>query len=202
MKLMLLSSPGLDEHGVRLRRLAGEGTRAGMVFNALDQYETRRRQLPVEAEALNRLGFQCEEVDLREYFEDNPGLTQRLELLDLLWVLGGNTFVLARAMALSGFRHAAEGLLTEGRLVYAGYSAGACVTGPDLTGMELMDDPSSIGAGHPPGAPADALGWVPWRIVPHWESDYGDSPQAVAERLRERDLPFRTLRDGEVILLD
>lgn len=202
MKLMLLSSPDLSEHGPQLRGLVGDGARAGLVFNALDQYETRLRQLPVETEALSALGFDCEEVDLRDYFDDALGLRDRLEELDLLWVLGGNTFVLARAMALSGFRRAAEGLIQAGQLVYAGYSAAACVTGPDLSGMELMDDPSSVGAGHPPDAPADALGWVPWRIVPHWRSEYGNSPEALAERLRELGLPFRTVRDGEAIVVN
>ena len=202
MSLMLLSSPGLGDHGPQLRGLVGEGTQAGLVFNALDQYETRLRQLAAEREALNYLGFECDEVDLRDYFGDNTDLRRRLDELDLLWVLGGNTFVLARAMALSGFRAAAEGPLSEGRLVYAGYSAAACVTGPDLSGMELMDDPSATGAGHPPDAPAEALGWVPWRIVPHWQSGYGASSEAVAQWLREHDLPFRTLRDGEAIVVD
>jgi hypothetical protein len=34
------------------------------------------------------------------------GLTQRLQELDTVWVVGGNAFVMARAMARAGFREA------------------------------------------------------------------------------------------------
>lgn len=148
MKL-LLSSYRLGAHGPQLRGLLGDGTKAGLVFNALDQYETRLRELPRERADLTDIGLDCEELDLRDYFGDEHGLRQRLDDLDLIWVPGGNTFVLARAMVLSGVQSAATTAVHDGRLVYAGYSAGACITAPDLRGLHLMDDPSVVPGGYP-----------------------------------------------------
>jgi dipeptidase E len=45
-------------------------------------------------------------------------------------------------------------LLAEDRVVYGGYSAGACVLTPSLHGIELVDDPHDIPAGYP-----DAVVW-------------------------------------------
>lgn len=203
MRLMLLSSHALGEHGSRLRDLVGDGTRAGLIFNALDQYDTRLRRLPLETAQLVELGLEREELNLRDHFGDQEGLRDRLDDLDLVWVLGGNAFVLARAMALSGFRAASMPALDDGRLTYAGYSVGACVTGPDLRGLHLMDDDAVVPEGYAADSPTEALGWVPWRIVPHWTDD-GSEPAATAaaECLRREGVPFRKLRDGESIVVE
>lgn len=204
MKLLLMSSYVLGKHGEQLlRSFLGTGSRAGLVFNALDQYDTRLRQLPFEAAQLSGLGLTCEELDLRDYFGDSSGLRERLARLDLVWVLGGNTFVLARAMALCDFRAAVSPRLEEGQLTYAGYSAAACIAGPDLRGIHLMDDASVLPSGYPQDASTEALRWIPWRLVPHW-SDDGSEPgaTAAAEYLTKEGLPFRTLRDGEGLVVD
>ena len=121
---------------------------------------------------LKQRGFDCEELDLRLYFGDFDGLCDRLTRYDLLWVVGGNAFVLAKAMTVSRFAGAVEGLIADERLVYAGYSAGTCATAPDLEGIQLMDDPALLPDGYPASVTATTLAWVPWRIVPHWQSDH------------------------------
>jgi hypothetical protein len=57
------------------------------------------------------------------------GLTQRLQELDTVWVVGGNAFVLARAMARTGFREALLNVADRAGFTYAGYSAGAVTDG-------------------------------------------------------------------------
>ena len=203
MKLYL-SSYGLGSQPSVLRDLVGSGSRAGLVFNSLDNYPERLRNFDREATALADLDFASVEVDLRRYF-DAPGQLQKvLERLDLLWVVGGNSFVLARAMTLSGFSAAARDLVQGGTLVYAGYSAGACVAGPDLEGVRLMDEPEVIPDGYPPDAEPTTLGWIPWRIVPHWRSDHPESESAepAVAFLENAELPYKALRDGEVLVSD
>src|SRR5580658_3641104 len=70
--------------------------RAGIVFNALDGFADRRRIFGRESEDLSSLGFECEELDLRSYFNHLDGLRDRLSQLRLLWVTGGNSFISAR----------------------------------------------------------------------------------------------------------
>jgi len=119
-------------------------------------------------------------------------------------VVGGNTFVLARAMTLSGFGDVLRDRLADPSFVYAGYSAGSVVTGPDLDGIELVDDPTAVADGIPSGTPADALVLVPFRVVPHYRSDHPESPaiERVAEHMQARGLEHRCLRDGEALWVD
>ncbi|HEY1734469.1 MAG TPA: Type 1 glutamine amidotransferase-like domain-containing protein, partial [Acidimicrobiales bacterium] len=146
-----------------------------------------------------------EELDLRDYFGGPDDLADRLGRLDLLWVVGGNTFVLARAMGAAGFPAALHRRAGTGDgFVYAGYSAGACVAGPDLRGLELIDEPDLVVAGYPDGIEAAGLGLVDFRIVPHWRSDHPESEAAgrAAAYLEEIGLAHRCLTDGDVVVCD
>jgi dipeptidase E len=200
---LYLSSYRVGHDAAALRALVGDGHRAGVVMNACDVFGDPRKVWPREEADLAELGFEATEVDLREHFGDPAGLRDQLSELDLLWVVGGNTFVLARAMDASGFV-ASEDLVRSGRLTYAGYSAGVCVTTPGFEGIHLMDEPDAVAAGYPRDARAVTLGWVPWHIVPHWRSDHPESPAAslAVEHLLDAGLPFRTLRDGHAIVVD
>jgi dipeptidase E len=203
MKLYL-SSYRLGDQPDRLVELVGSGRRAAIIFNACDQFEDRLHHYTREERDLAELGFSAFELDLRSYFNRPRALEQRLADVDLLWVVGGNTFVLARAMSASGFVSATAPLIDSSRLIYAGYSAGVCVTGPDLDGIHLMDEQEVIPEGYDASIPAETLGWVPWRIVPHWRSDHPEAPAAetAASYMEQRGLTHRTLRDGQVIIVD
>lgn len=200
---LYLSSYRLGARPEVLVELAGEGRRAGIVANACDAYDQPRLILGREHDDLVDLGFDPVEVDLRHFFGAPDRLSERLSDLDLLWVTGGNSFVLARAMSASGFAAAATDLVREGRLVYGGYSAGVCAIGPTLEGIHLMDDPAVVPSGYPSTDPVP-LGWVPWIVVPHWRSDHPEAPVAdvAVEHLLGAGLPFRALKDGRVIVID
>jgi dipeptidase E len=203
MKLYL-SSYRLGDQPERLIELVGDGTRAAIIFNACDQFEDRLRVYDREERDLATLGFSADELDLRSYFSRPEALKGRLAELDLLWVVGGNTFVLARAMNAARFSDAAAAPIQTNRLTYAGYSAGSCVTGPDLDGIHLMDDPTIIPEGYDPLILTDPLGWIPWRIVPHWRSDHPEAPAAevASSYMEERGLAHRTLRDGQAVVIN
>lgn len=187
-----------------LRPAAGSG-RAGIVLNALDEHDaTRDRDLDREAGALADLGYSCEELDLREYFTTPNELTDRLRGLDLVWAIGGNSFVLARAMVQSGFAAAVRDRLSDPKFVYGGYSAGSCVAGPDLEGIHLVDDPEVLPSGYSAEVEAACLKLVPFRIVPHWRSDHPESDRVehAATYLSNVDLGYRCLRDGQALAVD
>ena len=152
---------------------------------------------------LAEAGFQARMLDLRDYFDQPKRLRAELAELDAVWVPGGNTFVLARAMNASGFRDAACELIRAGNIAYAGYSAGACVAGPDLRGIHLMDEPDVLPAAYEATWSTDTLGLLPWRIVPHWRSDHPEAAAAnsAVEHLAAQ-LPFQTLQDGRALLID
>lgn len=176
--------------------------RAGIVLNALDGYgPSRARDYARERRTLETFGYSCEELDLRDYFSAPKELPKRLADLDLVWALGGNAFVLARAMTQTGFRDALHEQRHRAEFTYGGYSAGACVAGPDLKGIDLMDDPTVLPEGYPPATAPECLLLVPYRIVPHWRSEHPEAEGAerAAAHLAESGLPHRCLRDGEAV---
>ncbi len=211
---LLLSSFVLNDDDVRRVGLPPRVTgRAGIVMNALDEYgKSRSRGFIREARTFAACGYQCEELDLRAYFpaadpdlaadrgRTPEALAARLAGLDLVWALGGNAFVLARAMNAAGFGEALRQQAGRAEFVYGGYSAGACVAGPDLQGIELMDDAAVVPEGYPSDARAVALGLVSFRVVPHWHSELPDAVAAerAAALLDKAGLPYRCLRDGQV----
>jgi dipeptidase E len=152
MKLYL-SSYRMGSEPERLRDLVGAGHRAAIIFNACDCFAERVKVYEREETDLATLGFDAEELDLRDYFGNPARLRAQLTTHDLLWVVGGSAFVLARAMNAAGFPAAAGDLVHNDRLTYAGYSAGACVAGPDLDGIHLMDDAETVPEGYDESLP-------------------------------------------------
>jgi dipeptidase E len=202
---LYLSSYGLGENPSALVDLVGGAARAAVIFNARDAYRSERlKNQEQEFAALRALGFSCEELDLRSYFGATDALRERLLAYDLVFAVGGNTFVLARAMTESGFGAAIREQLDADSIVYGGYSAGACVVGPDLDGCHLIDEPDAVAEGYSADVRPEALGWVPWRIVPHWRSEHEESPLAelAVAHLLEAGLPFQTLRDGQAFVVN
>jgi dipeptidase E len=189
-----LSAYRLGPRAEALRRTDG---RALIAMNALDEYEDRLMSWDREVDDLARLGFRSEELDLRDYWggEERP-LRERLAAADLLWVVGGNAFVLARAATEARLGAA---LARSRHLDYAGYSAGACLTSIDLDGIHMMDDESTYPPGYRTEMRAQTLNLTGTRLVPHAGSDAAD---AAADYLRERGLGFIELADGDDKLID
>ena len=217
---LYLSSQGLGSNPERIRPDIAGSNKALIVVNALDAYaHTRTSALQYETHSLGAMGYVCQELDLRDYFHpekdhqsknnsDDAQLTALLTRVNLIWVIGGNTFVLAKAMTQAGFK-AALLQANEDRiaqrlpaLMYAGYSAGAVVAGIDLQGIQLMDDPAVNPAGYDPTTEALALGLIDDRIIPHYQCDNPESEQAdrAVDYLEQRNLKYRALSDGEVWL--
>lgn len=133
---------------------------------------------------LAKYGFATTVVDLRDY-DDPQLLKQTLEPFELLYVAGGNSFILRSEMRLSGFEAIIRDLLVAGA-VYAGESAGAIVAGTSLEEAEVADDPDSADE-----YITEGLGLIDKIIAPHADSPdfvefinhikkrYGNDPRVV-----------------------
>lgn len=172
------------------------------MLNALDQYgHSRDRDLPREVHTWETFGYTCEELDLRDHFSAPEDLRNRVADFDLVRALGGNAFVLARAMTRSRFADAVKERLNRPSSSTAAVRPVPVFTGPDLRGIDLIDDPAVRPDGYPSGIEPDCLGLVPFRVVPHWRSDHPDAAGAdqAAGHLTEAGLQQRCLRDGQTI---
>ena len=204
MKLYL-SSFHLGNDPEKLRNLIGANKRASIINNALDccgDTERVRNSKQQEIEDLNGLGLEPEDLDLRRYFGQQSKLRTKLSEYGLVWVRGGNSFVLRRAMVQSGFDEIIKDLLKGNSMVYGGYSAGVCVITPTLKGTELVDDPNVVPEGYGKEIIWDGVGLVDYCFAPHYKSDHPESSlvDKMVEYFVKNKMPFKTLRDGEVII--
>lgn len=205
MKLYL-SSHMLGDHADRLVAMSGGlGARMAIITNALDyipleaQLEYTRTKFDPVAYFVEH-GFDPMLLDLRFYFGRPSALREVLLRHQVIWALGGNAFLLRRAMRESAFDEMVYGLLSEG-LVYAGWSAGACVAGTSLRPISLMDDPDVTAPGYRSIETIwDGLGLLPFSIVPHHRSEHPEagSAEKAVEWAVEHRVEHRALRDGEV----
>ena len=169
MKLYL-SSYRLGNNSDEFKRLVSGQKRIGVIRNALDFSDDRKRHeegWAQEFSDLTSLGFSPQAVDLREYFDGKNDLRATVNQLDGLWVAGGNTFILNSAFRRSGLDKIVVEHLANETFVYAGYSAGICVLAPTLEGIHLADNPEVIPQGYSKAVIWNGIGLLPFCIAPH-----------------------------------
>lgn len=208
MKLYL-SSYKLGDSGDKLKLLLeNTNQRCAYISNALDfstDLERRSKHEASDIAYLTELGIKVELLDLRKYFDKQDILEKKLLEYTMVWVSGGNTFVLRQAMQLSGFDEIIQRFDREKtNYVYAGYSAGICVLSPNLKGIELVD-PENIGPYFSKtGTIWKGLGIIDFVPLVHYKSDHPESADADIELQYYIDnkIKYRTLRDGDVIIIE
>ncbi|GGZ70840.1 Type 1 glutamine amidotransferase-like domain-containing protein [Streptomyces echinoruber] len=206
---LYLSSFRIGNRPEELLRLLGDGgRRTALIINA-DDYkdaEGRAASLKREMDELRSVGLDPFEVDLREYFGRPEALEEVLSGVDAVYVRGGSVFVLRRAFQRSGADEIIKRLLARDAIVYAGYSAGPCLLGPTLRGVEgEVDNPELVPEGYEDTTlDWDCLGILPYSIAPHFRSDHPESAEIdkLVEYYIEHHMPFVALRDGQAIVVD
>lgn len=110
------------------------------------------------AQALRRAGLAIEHFDLAEA---DPGQVQRtLDHVEVVFVTGGYAMFLLQHVHRTGFDRLVVAAAREGRLAYAGTSAGAALAGPDLSPLQDPDDPGTI-------TTTRGLNLVPFVVLAH-----------------------------------
>ncbi len=206
MKLYLSSYKVGDEPD-KLTALFSNNKNVGYVPNALDftkaDVERRRLHIEKDMQSLEQIGLHPVLLDLKEYFEKKEALKAKLTELGGIFISGGNVFVLRQAMKLSGL----DGILINSEVpeefVYAGYSAAGCVLSPTLKSYSIVDDATD----HPYEGQHETiwkgLGLVDFAFMPHYNSDHQESDDIQKEvaYCEEHGIPYKTLRDGEAVVI-
>lgn len=185
--------------------MVSQNKKAAVIPNAMDGVIDRdlvKEKIQGNVSELEALGFKPEVVDLKSYFGKPDELAERMQKYGLIWVRGGNTFILRRAFNQSGFD---EWLLSQKgneNLVYGGYSAGCCVLSPTLEGLDIVDDPHNVPKGYKPDIIWRGVGLIDFIFVPHYKSDHPESAKVdeTVEYYKNKGMTYKTVRDGEVIV--
>ncbi len=182
--------------------------RTAYISNALDlsdDLERRKQSEQADIDQLNMVGLSdIEKIDLRDYFSKKDELEKKISGFDVIWVRGGNCFVLRQAMKLSGFDEILKDLFKKEGIIYGGYSAGVCVLAPTLKGIDLIDDPKVNPYTNQEEIIWDGVDLLDYTILPHYKSDHFESEKVdeAVEYMKNNKIPFKPLRDGEVIIIE
>lgn len=205
---MYLSSYKLGNESDKLREMVPENKKLACIFNALDSdiiSPDRRREHVVEGTLLiAEVGFQPEELDLRDYFGKTESLKEKIKEYGGVWVRGGNVFVLRQAMKLSGFDVILQELEKDEDFFYGGYSAGICILGPTLDSIQLVDDMSQLPYLELQEVLWDGLNILDYLFLPHYDSNHPESQdiEKAVEYCKKHDIRYRTIKDGEVVIVN
>lgn len=203
---LYLSSYRLGNRQNELKEwIINNNNRILVIPNALDVFEDSERKtsgIIDKCKDLEQLGFKIEILDLRKYFGKREQMREDIKKYNAFYVLGGNVFVLRRAMKLSGFDEYLKEISKMPNYLYLGFSAGICVLAEDLHGMDLVDDvnvdPYNMGE-----VLWEGVGLIDYMPVPHYDTP--SHPEShlmydVVSYLEKNNLSYKTLKDGEVLI--
>lgn len=205
---LFLSSQDFGNYADVAVKMMGPNKHAIFIKNAQDDRppEDRNKSTPEKKKMFEAAGFEFEEIDLRDYFNDHDGLRKKLESAGSFWSSGGNTFILRRVMKASRADEILKKLLAEDKILYGGWSAGACITAKSLDGLQYGDrpQPDVVPANYPIKETIwEGLGLVDFAIVPHYKSTwFGEEADQCIAHLKKKNLPYKILEDGQVVVVE
>jgi dipeptidase E len=203
-----LSSFKIGSQSKELVRMMEPSKMIGYVPNARDYSNSyvylNNQIIASDIAELTNLGLDVQIIDLKNYFGRIDELRGKINGLGALFFAGGNTFILRQAMKASGFDIIFKELLGRVDFVYSGYSAGIAVLYSDLKAVQLVDNPTF----HPYKEISETiwmgLGYLDYLILPHYKSNHPESEtiDRLFEYCQLNKIPCKTLRDGEVIIIE
>jgi dipeptidase E len=196
MKLYLTSLPPTN-YGELLALLPKDKPlSAAVVANAWDVYAPERRKPIINAllAAFRSHDIKPTLIDLKQLTGD--ALRTALAKHALIWIMGGNTFLINELVHSSGLALFIKPLLEQG-VVYGGESAGAVIAGTSLHGIELLDNPSDASK-----TIWNGLNLIDFGLIPHW-GDEKDT--ALLEQCRiemSKYTPVTTITNQQALVID
>lgn len=195
MKKLLLSSNGkfLIEEGIEL--FFDDVSEVKMAFVTTAGKGSRDTSyLENDKELLRKSGYDYEEVDIERKTESE--LREMLVGKNVIFVEGGNTFYLLRAVRESGFDRVVKDLIESG-VIYVGASAGSYIACPTIevsTWKKPEEEKPMFGVTDFTG-----MNLVPFLIKAHYAPE---QKELLKEKISQAKYPTRILRDGQAVLVE
>lgn len=137
--------------------------------------------------------YNFEEIDLDG--KDEQTLRELLKNFESVFVEGGNTFYLMKAIKGSGFDQVIKELLPKG-LIYSGGSAGSYVACPSI---EMATWRHQNKYDHYGVTDFTGMNLVPFLMSVHYKPEY---KELLQEKIKQSKYPVKILTDDQVILVE
>lgn len=208
MKLFL-ASHDFGNFAEVLQDMVGDNRRALVITNARDflSEEERKNRINEKLELFRQNGFIAQELDLRSYFGSLPEkLEKYVDNYDpgLIYCLGGDMFLLATALNVSGIDEIIRRRVKSGNSVYGGSSAGSTVASPDIEIYERDElQVETIPGYYGIEAITSGLGLIDNYIIPHVGVEkFAKRTKFYKSQLQKIHADYITLSDGDVYIVD
>ena len=143
-KMLLLTSSGMlgtREEILSVLPKPADKVRVAHIITA-SKVEENTSYVDKDRELMKEAGFNVEDIDIEG--KNKKQLMKLLEIMDIIYVQGGNTFYLLKQMRKSGFDKIIKKLLRKG-IVYIGVSAGSIVAGQTIETASWKTDKDKFG---------------------------------------------------------
>lgn len=200
---LFLSSYRAGNYQNELVNLFGRGAKVALITNPKD-YKTEleyKESVTEVVDFLKNLGFKVTKIDLRKYFEKVNFTKEDLKTFQAIWMPGGNTFVLRRALKYSGADKIIREMVGKDEIIYGGESAGAILPTPTLTGVQFGDDLNVVPAGYQKEVIWEGLNLIPYHVVPHYQSEW-EGAEDMIKALKKKKHTYRTITNDQAIIID
>jgi dipeptidase E len=144
-----------------------------------------------QKQIMQRLNFSYTEYDISNKSKED--LKKALSNIDVVYVVGGSTFYLLKAVRESGFDEVIKELLPKG-LVYIGLSAGAYIACPSI----IMKTWSSRNSNQFGITDFTAMNLVPFLLKAHYEPEM---KKLLEEKSKNLDLDIRVLNNEQALII-
>ncbi len=144
----------------------------------------------ITRQKIAELSFSYTEIDIVGKTEEE--LKKALSLCDIVYVEGGNTFYLLKAVRGSGFEKVVKEAIDNG-VVYWGVSAGSYIACPSIVVATWSDRFDRFGV-----TDWSAMNLVPFLIKAHYTTDMLKS---LKERACDLQIPMRLLNDKQAVIV-
>ena len=203
---LFLASQDFGNHADRLREMVGRNNKALVVFNARDA-KGEDYGIEFQKKLFAESDLKFEKLDLRDYFGKEKELRKYIDKYQpgLIVLLGGNTFLLRRAMKQSGLDEILKEDIGKDKYVLAGHSAGSMAPGPSLHGYEMAYKENLVEdlPGYSKEIIWDGLGFTKYRIITHGDSiKYKDIIKKRKKFFEKNNDKYIVLNDSDVYILD
>lgn len=141
-----------------------------------------------DRENLTKAGFSLTDYDLVDKTEEE--VRKVIEINDIIFVEGGNTFYLLKYVRESGFDKVMQEQKDNDK-VFVGVSAGAYIATPSVEPTEWKRDKNHYGITDLTG-----LNLVPFMIFVHYTDEY---EELIEEKRKELKYDLLAIRDDEVV---
>ena len=173
-----------------------------LIFNAMlvKGKEKINNNIKEDVSLLEKIGFDVNIIDLKEYFDKYAELKQICQNYNAFCVMGGNVFVLRQAMKYSGFDVFLKEINADDDYLYIGYSAGSCVLSEQLDILKTVDEP--IDFYNKGEIIYDGIGLIRYTFIPHYKSNYHKAHliDEIVNKCKNEKINYKAFKDGEVTI--